>query len=118
MSRSASPSALADPSVRPHGNTTATPDSARGVLAYNPVHGDYNTAGPAASLLHGHQDEGRPPAFQLAAPAQPRLRATNPGVVNLDLAMQRLANSVDHGAAQFVERGAVCGASATPFHCG
>ena len=62
-----------------------------------------DASGPAASLLHGHQDEGRPPAFQLAAPVQPRLRATNPGVVNLDLAMQRLASSVDHGAAQFVE---------------
>ena len=34
-----------------------------------------NASRPAAALFHSYQDEGRPPAFQLAAPAQPRLRA-------------------------------------------
>ena len=62
-----------------------------------------DTARAAAPPFDGHQHECGPPAFQLAAPAQPWLWATNPGVVDLDLAMQRLAGGVDHGSAQFVE---------------
>ena len=66
-------------------------------------HAHADTACPAAPLLDGHQHEGGPPAFELAASAQPRLRTANPGVVNLDGAVQRLAGRIHHGPAQFVE---------------
>ena len=67
----------------------------------NHLHAD--AAGAVAALFNGHQDEGRPPAFELAASAQPRLRAADPGLVDLDRAVQRLAGRIDHGPAQFVE---------------
>ena len=46
---------------------------------------------------------GGSPAFELAASTQPRLWLTNPGVVDLDRTMQRLAGDINHGSAQFVE---------------
>ena len=66
-------------------------------------HAHADTSCPAAPLLDGHQHEGGPPAFELAASAQPRLRTASPGVVNLDGAVQRLAGRIHHGPAQFVE---------------
>ena len=58
---------------------------------------------PTAPLFDGRQDERGPPAFELATPTQPRLRPTNPGIVDFDRAMQRLAGGINHGTAQFVE---------------
>ena len=66
-------------------------------------HAHADTSCPAAPLLDCHQHECGPPAFELAASAQPRLRTANPSVVNLDRTVQRLAGRIHHGAAQFVE---------------
>ena len=50
---------------------------------------------PTAPLFDGRQDERGPPAFELATPTQPRLRPTNPGIVDFDRAMQRLAGGIN-----------------------
>ena len=64
----------------------------------NHLHAD--AAGAVAALFNGHQDEGRPPAFELAASAQPRLRAADPGLVDLDRArLIEEATSADQGDA-------------------
>src|SRR6202011_4164127 len=43
------------------------------------------------------------PAFQLPTPAEPGLRAANPGVIQLDVSMQRFTGNVDHGPPELVE---------------
>ena len=57
-----------------------------------------------APFLDGDQHQGGTAAFQLAAAAQPRLRAADPGVIDFDVAMQRLAGRVDHRAPQLVQQ--------------
>jgi hypothetical protein len=60
-------------------------------------------AGAAAPFLHGNQYQRRLPALQLSASAQARLRSSNPCIINLDFAPQRLTCQVDHGAAEFMQ---------------
>ena len=67
------------------------------------IHPHADAPRPTAPLFDGHQDERGPPPVELAAPTQPRLRPPNPGVVDLDRAMQRFAGGIDHRPAQFVE---------------
>jgi len=55
------------------------------------------------SFLHRDQHDHRFASFQLATPAQAGLGSANPGIVDLHVAVQRLAGRVDHGATEFVQ---------------
>ena len=56
-----------------------------------------------AARLNGHQDRDRAPVLQLAAPLDPRLGTTNPGVIDFDVPVEGLACRIDHRSAQLVE---------------
>ena len=56
-----------------------------------------------APFLHGHQNRNRAAPLQLSAASQPRLRPSNPGIVDLDLPMQRFARGIDHGPPELVQ---------------
>src|SRR5512134_144967 len=53
--------------------------------------------------LNGDENGHRATVFQLTASRDARLRTANPGVVELDLAMEGLSSRVDHRSAQLVE---------------
>ena len=57
---------------------------------------DCHTGTPrsSAALLNGYHDECRAAPPELAAPADPGLGAANPGVVDFDLAVKRLAHRI------------------------
>jgi len=57
-----------------------------------------------AAFFDRDQHQRRFAPFQLAATTEARLRTTNPGVIHLDLAVQRLPRRVHHGAPQFVQQ--------------
>ncbi len=61
------------------------------------------TSGHVAPLLHCDHDKAGLPPLQLAAPPQARLRAPNPGLVNLHFTSQGFARCINHGPSQFVE---------------
>jgi hypothetical protein len=61
-----------------------------------------HTARDVAAFFNG-QDQRGFPAFQLPTPAEPGLRAANPGVIQLDVSLQRFSGGVDHGSAELVE---------------
>ena len=57
-----------------------------------------------ATFLDGDQHQRGVAALQLAAPAQPGLRTADPRVIDLHLAVQRLASRIDHRAPQLVQQ--------------
>ncbi len=75
-----------------------------GVLAEirNHLHADAPRPGP--SFLHSDCDQNRFASLELTAAAQPGLRPTHPRVVELDIAIQRFACSIHHGASELVEQ--------------
>jgi hypothetical protein len=62
-----------------------------------------DTPGPISALFRRDQHDNRFAPFQLATAFQPGLRAANPGVVDLHVAMQRLASGVHHRTPKFVQ---------------
>jgi len=56
-----------------------------------------------AAFFDGDQHQRGFPAFQLPTPAEPGLRAANPGVIQLDVSLQRFSGDVDHGPSEFVK---------------
>jgi len=62
-----------------------------------------HTPGSLSPLLNSNDDQGRFPAFELTASTQTGLRASDPGLVNLYFAPQRLPRCVDHGPPELVE---------------
>ena len=66
-------------------------------------HRHAHTAGDVAASFDGDQHQRGFPAFQLPTPAEPGLRAANPGVIQLDVSMQRVSGGVDHGPPDLVE---------------
>jgi hypothetical protein len=65
--------------------------------------GHANSPRALAPSFHGDQYWHGVPTFQLSAASKPRLRPANPGVVDLDLTMQRLARHIDHGPPELVK---------------
>ena len=65
--------------------------------------GHANSPRALAPSFHGDQYRHGVPTFQLSAASKARLRPANPGVVDLDLAMQRLARHIDHGPPELVQ---------------
>ena len=60
------------------------------------------------AFLHGHQNQRCLPSLQLPASAQASLRPSNPGIINLYFAPQRLACQVDHCASEFMQHHPRC----------
>ena len=66
-------------------------------------HGHARSSGNVSpTLLYGYQDQCSFPALQLTATPQPRLRATNPRIVDLHFAPERFAFQVDHRPPELV----------------
>jgi hypothetical protein len=63
-----------------------------------------DTARHAATIFDRHDDNGRFSAFELTTASQTGLRPTDPGVVELNVAVQRFTRRVDHRASQFVQQ--------------
>ena len=59
--------------------------------------------GAIAPFFNSHQNGNRVAPFQLPTASKPRLRTTNPGVIDFDVPVQGLPGGVDHRAAQLVE---------------
>jgi hypothetical protein len=68
----------------------------------NHFHADASCPDPA--FLHGDGDQSRFASFELATAPQPGLRSAHPCVVEFDVAMQRLARGVHHGASELVQQ--------------
>ena len=66
-------------------------------------HSESDSPRPIITLFDGDQHGDRAAVFQLTTSGDARLRPANPGVIELDIAMERLAGRVDHGSSQFVE---------------
>src|SRR6266851_339759 len=66
---------------------------------------DCHTGPPRSSsaLLNGYHDECRAAPPELAAPADPGLGAANPGVVDFDLAVKRLARRIHRRSPELVQ---------------
>jgi len=67
-------------------------------------HGHPDTARDAAPIFDRRHDNGRFSAFELTTASPTGLRPTDPGVVELDVAMQRFTRRVDHRTSQFVQQ--------------
>ena len=65
--------------------------------------GHAHPARDGAVFFDGDPHQRGFPAFQLPTPAEPGLRAANPGVIQLDVSMQWFSGGVDHGPAELVE---------------
>lgn len=74
-----------------------------GVLAEvrNHLHADAPCSG--SSLLYRDRDQNRFASFELTAAAQPGLGPAHPRVVEFDVAVQRFARRVHHGASELVQ---------------
>src|SRR5216684_2135584 len=57
----------------------------------------------SSALLNGYHDECRAAPLELAAPADPGLGAANPGVVDFDLAVKRLARRIHRRSPELVQ---------------
>src|SRR5713101_5899627 len=66
---------------------------------------DCHTGTPrrSSALLNGYHDECRAAPPELAAPADPGLGAANPGVVDFDLAVKRLARRIHRRSPELVQ---------------
>lgn len=75
-----------------------------GVLAEvrNYLHADAPCS--SSPLLHRDCDQNRFATFELTAATQPRLRTSDPRVVEFNVAVQRLARGVHHGASELVQQ--------------
>lgn len=62
-----------------------------------------DTARALAPPFNGYKNRNGAPILQLSTPFDSRLRPADPGVVDLDLAVERLARRIDHGPAQLME---------------
>jgi hypothetical protein len=62
----------------------------------------------SAPLPDRHENQGGSPILELAAPAETRLCAANPGVIDLHLAAQRLPPRVYHRAPELVKHHPRC----------
>ena len=63
-----------------------------------------DATGDALAVFHGDHDDGRFSAFQLTTASQAGLWPTDPGVVDLHVAVQRLACRVDHRPPELVQQ--------------
>jgi len=66
-------------------------------------HRKTDPARPVFATFDRDKYRNRPAAFQLPAPRDASLRPANPGVIDLDIAMQRLSRGIDHRAPQLME---------------
>jgi len=66
-------------------------------------HRKTDAARPVFATLDRDKHRNRPAVFQLPAPRDAGLRPANPGVIDLDIAVQRLSSRIDHRAPQLME---------------
>ena len=72
----------------------------------------------SATPLHCDQNQRCPSPFELSAAAKASLLATNPGFINLYVAVQRLPSCIHHGSAELVKQhpgGLVTGQAELPL---
>ena len=78
-------------------------DAAQGDRREIRQHNEADSPRTIIPLFDGHQNGDRATVFQLTASGDAGLRPANPGVIELDVAMERLAGRIHHRSAQLVE---------------
>src|SRR4051812_27218380 len=67
-----------------------------------------NAPGGTPSFFDAHEHERRLAAPKLAAPSQPRLRSSDPSVVEFDVTSQRLPGPIHHRTPELVKNHPRC----------
>ena len=76
-------------------------DNRAGLEVGDDIHA--SSAARSTPLLHSHQNESRPPVFELPAASQPGLLAPNPRIINLYFPAQLFPSSIHHRPTELVQ---------------